>query len=300
MLVRQQIRAGNLSAAIDSLRRVLSVDPEHALAHTLLSACLLDQGRVAAAEVEAQQALALDPEDAVSLRTAAAVAVARRKLDEARRHLDAALASAPEESATHLGLARLHDLLGKRAEARGAILRALELAPDDPEPHAALAKHLLDDNDLPGAERHARDALALDPELGDGLVVMGHVHLRRGEIELARDHAVSALRSGDGGHGALALFAHIKARQSPLLGLWWRYSVWIGALGEKRSILVLVAAYATYRAATILMEGTANAPLVPVIQLAWLGIVVYTWVGPSLFRKALDKELGAVTLSKDY
>ena len=33
---------------------------------------------------------------------------------------------------------------------------------------------------------------------------------------------------------------------------------------------------------------------------AWLGIVVYTWVAPGLFRRALEKELVSVKLDRQF
>ena len=36
------------------------------------------------------------------------------------------------------------------------------------------------------------------------------------------------------------------------------------------------------------------------VNMLWLGIVIYTWVGPGVFRKSLDREIGKVQLERDF
>ena len=36
------------------------------------------------------------------------------------------------------------------------------------------------------------------------------------------------------------------------------------------------------------------------LQVAWLGICVYTWVGPGLFARYLKRELDSVALKPDF
>ena len=129
--------------------------------------------------------------------------------------------------------------------------RAISLNPDDPDTMVALGDDALERGDVKRAEQWARDALTARPEFQDGLVLMGQVYLRQGRIEDAREHALWALRQDATDEGSLRLLASIKARQSPLLGLWWRYAMFMGSLGDGRGTLVLLGAFVVYRFATL-------------------------------------------------
>ena len=43
-----------------------------------------------------------------------------------------------------------------------------------------------------------------------------------------------------------------------------------------------------------------NPELAQLIHFAWLGICVYTWVGPGLFRRSLEREISSVVLKQDF
>ena len=129
---------------------------------------------------------------------------------------------------------------------------------------------------------------------------MGRILLHHGKVEEAREHAIWALRSDPSSRGALHLMAAVKARSSFWLGLWWRYSTWMGALGDGRAILVLLAAYVLYRFGVITAQHVGRQNLAEYLSLLWLGIVAYTWFGPMLFRRSLEKELKTVQLREDF
>jgi Flp pilus assembly protein TadD len=224
----------------------------------------------------------------------------RRQFKQAEAHLDNAMSLGMDEPAVHRALASLYSLTGRRPQAEKMLRRALAIDPDDPSTLTALGNHVLADGDLRSAGQYALSALQIDPQNADGLTLMGQVHLRRGEIDMAHEHALQALRIDARHEGALYLLAGLKARKSPFLGLWWRYSVWMEALGTSRSILVLIAAYAVYRIVGAVAQQQGFAVLAGPIQITWLAIVVYTWVGPALFRKSLEKELKPVALDAKF
>jgi tetratricopeptide (TPR) repeat protein len=194
----------------------------------------------------------------------------------------------------------VYDLTGQKDKVLPLLEKALELDPENPGVLVAMGDYYLDEGDLDLAERYAREALTIFAQNQDALVLMGYVLLRRGRTEEAREHAIWALRVNPAARGPLRLMASVKARSNPFLGLWWRGSVWMGSLGQSKAIMVLIGAYAAYRVLTIVLRGTIPDPYVNAIQFAWLGIVVYTWVGPGLFRRMLTKELSKVSLRKDF
>ncbi|XXY46877.1 hypothetical protein WME91_43440 [Sorangium sp. So ce269] len=76
-----------------------------------------------------------------------------------------------------------------------------------------------------------RAALKAEPEHADALILIGDVLLRRGDASGAREHAVWAIRTDVRDPDALRLLAAIKARESLLLGLWFRVSSVLARLG---------------------------------------------------------------------
>ena len=116
----------------------------------------------------------------------------------------------------------------------------------------------------------------------------------------ARDHAIWALQKNPSDSRALHLLVSIKTRRSLVLGLWWRYSVWMGSLGEGRSVLVLLLAFVLYRFGVITAEVYGEKDVGELITLFWYCVVAYTWFGPALFYRSLKKELQSVRLDQDF
>lgn len=291
------MEVGNADAAIDSLRRVLSEDPDQGDVHALLALCLVARGRLHAAHHEAKIALAVFPESALAHRAMARVLLARRRLREARTHVERLIDADPTDPDGFQLRADLHDLEGDGAAMVRDLAKVLELDPENVEARVDLGHHHLARGRLALAEIESHAALAIDPEDHRALLLRGWLALRRGDPAEARDHAVWVLRDDPSDRGALQLLAAIKARQSPLLGLWWRWNVWMGELGQGRAIVVLLVAFMVYRAATIFVGSDLQHPeAASAIHIAWLGVVAYTWIGPTLFLRRLRAELATLRL----
>ena len=100
--------------------------------------------------------------------------------------------------------------------------------------------------------------------------------------------------------GGLELLAHVKARQSSVLGLWWRFTVWMHGHQTSSQVVVLLGAFLAFRIGTLVAKDLASPGLASLIEYAWLGICVYTWVGPGLFQRQLARELEQVRVRADY
>jgi tetratricopeptide (TPR) repeat protein len=297
--VQAQLARGQIHEAMESLRQFLAYSPDHAGAHALLALVLVDLKRLHAAELEAGTALAADAELTLAHIAMARVLLARRQVARAREHVDTALSLDSTSIAALQTLAAIHGVRGRRDEALAALERARSIDPEDADVLADLGDLHLDAGRLDEAERLGRASLAIE-ESAQAIVLLGHVALRRGDAETARRQVAWALHDHPNHDSALRLLAAIKARESKVLGLWWRWSSWMQTLGEARGIGLLVGAYALYRAATIFMEGTANAGLIPIVEIVWLAVVVYTWVAPGLFQRMLVKEMSRVKLRQDF
>jgi len=289
---------GQIDGAIDQLKRALTEDPDLAEAHAWLALCLLRKRRLHAAVVEAGLATTLGPELLLSNLVAAEVALAKRDFERAGQHIEMLLADAPEHPAFHRLKARWLTLTGKRNERLPVLEEARRLAPDDPETLAALSAHFAETGEIARARLLAEEALRIEPENQSALVAMGWALLHGGDTAGARGHAIDALRADALAPDALALLTSIKTRSNPLLGAWWHYATWMERIGPTRSVIVLLAAFVLYRLAVIIADQQGNGGLASGIQIAWLGVVVYSFVGPALFRKALRRELESVELRR--
>ncbi|HZI02982.1 MAG TPA: tetratricopeptide repeat protein [Archangium sp.] len=295
-----QLARGDHRGALETLRRGLAQEPEDPEAHALLSLVLLSLKRPHAAEHEAGIALSLEPMLPLAHAAAASAAMARRRFQDAEQHLKNLLELEPDDT-SHLRLrARFLELTGKKELKREVLERAIALDANDPDTMVMMGWDALERGDVKRAAQWAQDALTARPEFQDGLVLMGQVYLRQGRIEDAREHALWALRQDATDEGSLRLLASIKARQSPLLGLWWRYALFMGSLGDGKSTLVLLGAFVAYRFATLAAKDLGQPNLASLIQLVWLGLALYTWVGPALFQRMVRQELDTVRLDARF
>ncbi len=297
---RLHIQHGHLDGAIDVLRDILSNDPDFADAHAYLAICLLKKRRGHAAAQEARIALTLEPESALALYALALSQFAQRQFREAESHILRLLDLDPNDPSYYLLLVDLYNATAQKKKVLPLLQKALALAPENPDTLSKLSDYYLAVNDLGRAQHHAREALQMDPEHADALVSMGQVLLQNGDVANAREHAIWALRREPGNSSALYLLTAIKARANPFLGLWWRYNTWINRIGMTRSILVLLAAFIIYRVASMAFTDMGRKDMATIVNLCWMGIVIYSFVGPAIFEKALKKELADVKLTKNF
>jgi len=290
---------GHIDGAIESLRQALSQDPDFAEAHALLALCLLQKRRIHAARYEADIALSLEPDLPLAHHAIANILLAMRKFAEAEQHLTFLLDQDPNEALYYRNLATLYDLQGKKTKILPLLEKALELEPENPHTLAALSEYYLH-KDLPRAEAYAHNALQIAADNADALIAMGHVLLEKKHYNDAREHAVWALRNDPENSSALYLLSAIKAKTNWFLGLWWRYNAWVMRVGSTRAILVLLSAFIIYRLATIISFDMQRADIAAMINIAWLAVVVYTFVGPTIFNKSLRKELESIQLSNKF
>ena len=297
---RLHIQHGHIDGAIDVLRDILSNDPDLAEAHAYLAICLLKKRRGHAAAQEARIALTLEPESALALYALALSQFAQRQFRAAESHILRLLDLDPNDPRYYLLLVDLYNAIAQKKKVLPLLQKALALAPDNPDTLSKLSDYYLAVNDLGRAQHHAREALQMDPEHADALVSMGQVLLQKGDVANAREHAIWALRREPGNSSALYLLTAIKARSNPFLGLWWRYNTWINRIGMTRSILVLLAAFIVYRIASMAFTDMGRKDIATLVNLCWMAIVIYSFIGPTIFEKALKKELADVKLTKNF
>ncbi len=295
-----QRRLANWQGAIELLSRALSIDPDHAVAHASLALALLGARRVPGAAIEASLALAFDANDAFCHYAMAEVAIAERKLDLAWTHALVAMQTDTTDVDYQVLGAQIRHLRNESEDARQLVREALELDANHTDALVLMARLELEARDHDAAARYARAALESAPEDADAHVIAGYVALVRGDDAQAERHARFALNQDASHAGALRLWCSIKARRSPLMGLWWRFNAFVSIRSEAGQLGLLIGAFVLANLAIIFARHFDLIALSTLIWWGWTAFAAYTWVAPELFRKWLKSELGTVQLDPDY
>ncbi len=296
----RQLALGQVDAAIETLRQVLSSEPDLAVAHALLALGLVDKKRLHAAAHEAGQALALDPEESYVQYAAAHVALARREFERAERHITRALQINPDASSFLLTAADIAELTNDKKQAQSFLQEAAAKDPESANVWAALARFSQRAGERAKCYEYADKALQLEPQNTQALVAKGYALLADNQIQDAMQHCRWALANNAENESALGLLTAIKARSNWFLGLWWRFNQSVGAGGMGRTIVILLGMYLLYRAMTIFLVDQQMAGASTVLTALWLGFVAYTWFAPVIFMRMLKKELEQISLKHDF
>jgi tetratricopeptide (TPR) repeat protein len=295
-----QRRLGNHRGATELAQRALTLDPDHARAHAVLAFTLIDARRLDGALLEMRAALALDSDDRYVHHVAAAVLAAHRKLDDAWAHCEIALGGDDAWPETYVLGARVRGLQGDRADARRLLLEALVLDAAHTDALSRLAQLELDAGDRAEASRLIALALETDPADRDAHVVAGHIDLANGDPAGAEQHARFVLHDHATSPAALELWAAVQARRSRLLGVWWRWNLWITLGDERRRVALLIGSFVAARVAIIVAEELGYPGLSRGLRIAWLALCAYTWLAPLAFRRLLARSLGTVRLDPSF
>lgn len=303
VLLEQAARSRALSNwphAVQLGQRALTIDPDHARAHASLAFSLLGAKRLTGAAIEAGLALASDGNDAYCHYAAAAVMRAERKLDAAWDHCLVALQIEHVDPDIHVLGATIRRLRGEDTAARELLQEALEHAPDHVDALTELARLELETGHVDEAQRRIDEALLADPSDADAHVVAGLVALHRGDVSKAEEHARFVLNENANHHGALVLWTQIKARRSPLLGLWWRWTSMLVLRSDRAQVGILIGSFIVMELLQIAATALGFETIAMVLDRAWLVFCVYTWVAPGIFRWMLQNDLGTVKLRDDF
>ena len=291
---------GDWKGAIDLTRRALSIDPDHARAHSALALALLGARRLHGARIEAGAGLLLDGNDAWCHYAMAAVLLAERELDRAWEHCLVALETEVEDVDAYVLGAHIRVMRHELDEARELLDRALELEPAHADALTELARLELRVGRIEAAARRIDEALRAAPGYLEAHVVAGFVALRRGDVADAEGHAKFALTQDATDQGALELWTAIKARRSKTLGMWWRLNAFVSMRSERGQIAMLIGSFVIVRLAIILAGAAGYDGLEDGLSWAWMGFCAYTWYAPAMFRRMLQRDLDTVTLRRDF
>lgn len=151
----------------------------------LETTALLEAADLPGAAARLGQALPLDPRNYELIFTAASLHESAQNFEEAEALARKAVGLSPRHFEAWMLLAKLLQELPDQADrAIEAYHKASELRPEDPEPRMMVAELLLEQDDLQGALEAALEAVARRRD-GETLLLLGQVHLARGESALA-------------------------------------------------------------------------------------------------------------------
>jgi tetratricopeptide (TPR) repeat protein len=293
-------RAGDYRGAVETAKKALALDPDHAQAHAVLALSLLGIRRLPSASLEVGLALALDGNDAFCHFAAAVVRRAERRLDDAWSHCLVAIETDDDKPNGYVLGASIKRMQGEYAAARELLEEAIALGADNVETLVAYAELELSEGNLAAAQKRVDAALAGEPDHHDAHIAAGRIALRRGEVEVAQEHARFVLSKNATDHDALLLWTGVKARKSVLLGMWWRVNSWGMLRSERARLGILIGSFILARFAIILAGALGFESLETALTYGWLAFCAYTWVAPGMFRKMLDREIKTIRLNPDY
>lgn len=299
-LIHGQMQTGHYSEAIESLKSVLSDDPESAAGHALLASCLMSLGRLHAAGHELGLALQLAPNVGWFHLLGANLDVLRNRPRQALDHCRQALELDPQQASAHLLMSDIHRQLGDNIAALDELDTAAGLEPNSPRLASAYGSFYQSTGELDKALSHASDALALNAGDIEANLLMGRIRLARGEAEEAEYHAKFVILQSPSSEAALRLLSHIKMRRSWFLGLWWRLNTWINGLGNTRAALALILAYLFFSLLSRVVLDLGYPGASGTISLGWLLLALYSWISIPMYHKALKKELEQFRFNKNF
>ena len=151
----------------------------------LETTALLEAADLPGAASRLGMAVPLDPKNYELIFTVASLHEAAQNFEEAEGLARKAVGLSPRHFEAWMLLGKLLQELPDQADqAIEALHQASDLHPEDPEPRMRLAELLLDQEDLQGAMEAAQEAVTRRKD-GETLLLLGQVHLARGESAIA-------------------------------------------------------------------------------------------------------------------
>jgi tetratricopeptide (TPR) repeat protein len=152
--------------AVEHFERVLAVDPTHPYMHREMGLALWKAGRLDDAITAYRRAIEMDPVDAWAHNFLGDVLFASHRAEEAKREYVRATELAPENGLLWASVGRICSALGEYSEAEKVFRRGLTLAIDEPVLHREYGILLQKTGRLTSAKRYLNRALELNPNQG--------------------------------------------------------------------------------------------------------------------------------------
>jgi Tfp pilus assembly protein PilF len=298
-VAERMLQSGNAQSALSAVRDALGRDPQSTDGLALLARCHASLKQWGEADEALATLAAVDPEDFRVVLFKAAFAdkggaVGKRSIAAA----DEVLARDPENAFAFNLKGIGFENAGKYVEAERCYRRAIEIDPEDADYLASFADFLGKTGRKAEAAKLLEEAAEIAPDNTSVLVASGTKDLREGRIDQAYDKAIWALQQDANDQAALTLLVSIKTKRSPVMGIWWRWASFMESMSTGMRWGVIIGLYIAWQVLNRTVIRTMPDAVQIAAVVAWLSFCVLTWVGPSIFRRAIRKELAAVKVGK--
>jgi tetratricopeptide (TPR) repeat protein/GT2 family glycosyltransferase len=186
-------QAGDLDQAERLYRRVLSQQPDQALALHSLGLIAFQQGRLKEAEELVTQAVRCDSASPHQHHTLGVIFDTQGRLDEAVRSFQEAIRLKADYAEAHRNLAATLQTQGQADLALDSLRTAAQLEPDRSQTHLDLADALKRQGLLQEAVTHYTQALALQPDLAEAHNNLATTFRQLGSLEEATRCQIKAV-----------------------------------------------------------------------------------------------------------
>ena len=304
-LGNQQFDQCNYEAAIKSLEKCISDDPNSDRAHALIGLCYynnyvnkLNKGDFRNALLHTKTAIALNPENAHAHYLLGKINLSHGGLvtGKAKEHFEIAIKLAPQTPLYINALADWYASDRQFKKANELYEKSITLEPENISTLVSLSSYYLDDKkNLKKARIYAVDALKLAPNSMEAQTLMGSIEFRQGNYPAAREHISFVLSHNPNDLRALYLLCAIDTHSSFFMRNIFKLMIWLSD-SRTRSLKLFPLFF---------VLGFVTAPLPENIRdiVCWvaMGIAGYLIVKPYLFmRKVKRKYLREASLRKDF
>lgn len=287
-LGEQQLRAGNAEAAVELLRKAMSLEPNVGRYHGLMALALINLKRYRAAEHEAKLALQLEP-DLFALLALGLSQLAAGRYESAVQLLLQCLREEPSNPTIWASLASAYLGLERYCDCEMAAQRALRIEPQNLLALQALAYSLWHQGRYAEAERLALQGLAQNPEDDMMHTLKGLAELRRKNAGAAITHSLNALAVEPDNTDAKRLLLLAYAQQHLWMRPFVHLTLWFARFTAFTRAAIVIGTYVLINLLIdVLQRNSTHVPHLQVLTLCLTGVyllaITYLIVAPSIFN----------------
>lgn len=294
------LRNGQINAAIEKTKSLLSEDPNIAGYHGLLASCLLSQGRVVAAEYELGVALSLNPNECFYIYLQAKIELFKNNFHKCIELCDESLGMDSIQVDSHLLKSHVLSLLDKAPLALNSIRDAASVDPESILVMIAFGEYFQKNGEWFEAVQYASFALEMDAGNESANILMGELRLAEGDIAEAEYHAKFAISQNPNSEMALKLFCDIKMKNSFFMGLWWKFNSRISSMGNVKGSVILISMYLVFQFLSLILGDLGYTSGASLVSSGWLVFVIYSWIGIPIYHRKLKQELRQFRFNSEY
>ena len=282
------LQTDRMAEADKELRTALSIAPEYAYPHALLSLCLSRQLKHEAAFQEAKAAIALDPDNAVYYYFYSECLLRAKRFDESRQTVEHAIALDPDDADFYYMRAAIELEKNERKAARDSLLRALEINPEHENSLALLARVQAVLGETGDAEQLARMAVRNRPESSDAHIARGYALLYAGREKESFDAFREALRLDPNNEAARSGLLEALKIHNIFYRLLFQFFVFMSRLSAKYQWALIIGLIVGARFLRgLLQQMPALAPIIVPLLTLYMLFCFATWLADPIIYTTL-------------